>query len=302
MIKLQEVHCSEIKYYGLYNTKIILNYNLQRKWSTQRRNIKYIIEITTINNRKTIDIKLSSPEKFNEVFELLCEILRYENLFDGRFFPLDKIEVDGADKRSEVDEIMLSYYSGIKWYTRLNQPMTDYVYKKGFYAWEKYNKKVIYINQMFYYLGFCRDFTSDLRLALFSEIYEPLSELLANENKIQLIQSNPFREKNVQCELCGGKFKVQILNDFSFRDRIEGVIREYGNIIFDGDDVDVILKKTVNTRNKILHVDAKKKDALNGVRKGVRPPYKFLTEKSKAVERFREKTSQISERRFWVAE
>ena len=37
-------------------------------------------------------------------------------------------------------------------------------------------------------------------------------------------------------------------------------------------------------------------------RKGVRPPYKFLTEKSKAVERFRVKTRQISERRFWVIE
>lgn len=47
------------------------------------------------------------------------------------------------------------------------------------------------------------------------------------------------------------------------RDKIESVIRAYGLRIFDGDDVLKILKKTVNTRNKMLHVKIKE-DILTG--------------------------------------
>lgn len=220
------------------------------------------VYIITILNRKNIVIKLSRQEKFDKVFELLCEILRYECLFDGRFFSLDKIEVDGKDVSMEVGKIMLSYYSGERSYTRLEQPMNDTIYKKGFFAWERYTKKTIYINQLFFYLGFCKDFTSDVRMALFSEIYEPLSEMLADENKIQLIRSN--QDRKIHCRLCGGSFEEQKPSKINLKDRIEGVIRKYGEIIFDGDDVSTVSKKIVNTRNKILHVNAKKKNALDG--------------------------------------
>lgn len=162
----------------------------------------------------------------------------------------------------EVGKIMLSYYSGERSYTRLEQPMNDTIYKKGFFAWKRYTKKTIYINQLFFYLGFCKDFTSDVRMALFSEIYEPLSEMLADENKIQLIRSN--QDRKIHCRLCGGSFEEQKPSKINLKDRIEGVIRKYGEIIFDGDDVSTVSKKIVNTRNKILHVDAKKKNALDG--------------------------------------
>ena len=195
------------QYNGLNNMKRMQLYNLKRNWSIQKKNIKCNIEIITILNRKNIVIKLSRQEKFDKVFELLCEILRYECLFDGRFFSLDKIEVDGKDVSMEVGKIMLSYYSGERSYTRLEQPMNDTIYKKGFFAWERYTKKTIYINQLFFYLGFCKDFTSDVRMALFSEIYEPLSEMLADENKIQLIRSN--QDRKIHCRLCGGSFEEQ---------------------------------------------------------------------------------------------
>lgn len=262
MEALKELYCSEIKYNGLNNMKRMQLYNLKRNWSIQKKNIKCNIEIITILNRKNIVIKLSRQEKFDKVFELLCEILRYECLFDGRFFSLDKIEVDGKDVSMEVGKIMLSYYSGERSYTRLEQPMNDTIYKKGFFAWERYTKKTIYINQLFFYLGFCKDFTSDVRMALFSEIYEPLSEMLADENKIQLIRSN--QDRKIHCRLCGESFEEQKPSKINLKDRIEGVIRKYGEIIFDGDDVSTVSKKIVNTRNKILHVNAKKKNALDG--------------------------------------
>ena len=34
--------------------------------------------------------------------------------------------------------------------------------------------------------------------------------------------------------------------------------------MFDGDNIPEILKRTVNTRNKMLHVDAKKEDVMTG--------------------------------------
>lgn len=262
METLKELYCSEMKYNGLNNMKQMQLYNLKRNWSIQKKNIKYNIEIITILNRKKIVIKLSRQEKFDKVFELLCEILRYECLFDGRFFSLDKIEIDGKDISMEVGKIMLSYYSGERSYTRLEQPMNDTIYKKGFFAWERYTKKTVYINQLFFYLGFCKDFTSDVRMALFSEIYEPLSKMLADENKIQFIRSN--QDRKIHCRLCGGSFEEQKPSKINLKDRIEGVIRKYGEIIFDGDDVSTVSKKIVNTRNKILHVNAKKKNALDG--------------------------------------
>lgn len=262
MEDLKELYCSEMKYNGLNNMEKIQQYNLKRNWSIQRKNIKYDIEVTTLLNRKKIIIKLSRQEKFDKVFGLLCEILRYECLFDGQFFSLDKIEVDGIDVSLEVGKIMLSYYSGERSYTILEQPMNDSIYKRGFCAWERYTKKTLYINQLFFYLGFCKDFTSDVRIALFSEIYEPLSEMLADENKIQLIRSNQVRE--IHCRLCGGSFEEQKPGKTNLKDRVEGIIRKYGEIIFDGDDVSTVSKKIVNTRNKILHVNAEKRNALDG--------------------------------------
>ncbi|MCM1088612.1 MAG: hypothetical protein NC419_10670, partial [Muribaculaceae bacterium] len=47
-------------------------------------------------------------------------------------------------------------------------------------------------------------------------------------------------------------------------DRIESVIKVYGIDIFEKDDINTILKKTVNTRNKMLHINANKKNVMTG--------------------------------------
>lgn len=80
--------------------------------------------------------------------------------------------------------------------------------------------------------------------------------------KLIYIRSNQARK--IQCKLCGGSFTLQTSNKINSKDRIEGIIRKYGEIIFDGDDVKTISKKVVNTRNKILHVSVEKKNVLSG--------------------------------------
>lgn len=262
--ELEKTLCQEIKYSGLYDIKGLLPYNIKREWSLQRNNVKFEIEIITALNQKAVTMKASKPVKFAKVFELLLEILKYECLYDGRFFSLDKMEIDGGDKTSVVKSNMLSYYSGARSYSVLSQPMNDIVYKKGFCAWERYNKQLLNVNQMFYYIGFSEGITADLRLALFSEIYEPISEFLSKENKIQLINSKPTLERNEKCPACGNAYKVTKPSSPSFNDEIASVVQVYGLDIFAGDDIATIIKKTVKTRNKMLHVDAEKKETLSG--------------------------------------
>ena len=139
----------------------------------------------------------------------------------------------------------------------LSQPLNNKIYKRGFCAWERYNRKLLNVNQMFYYIGFSEGITADLRLALFSEIYEPLSEFLSKENKIRLINSKPVFEKNEKCPACGHVYKVTKSSNPSFNDLITSVVQAFGTEIFSGDDVATII-------NKMLHIDAEKKNTLSG--------------------------------------
>ncbi len=104
------------------------------------------------------------------------------------------------------------------------------------------------MNQMYHYVGYGLGATSDLRLALFSEIFEPISEMLDEQQTIQVISTRPNKPK-----------------DPTFADRIRAIITAYGvGTIFADDDIETVIKKTVNTRNKILHVNVDKKETLTG--------------------------------------
>lgn len=106
--------------------------------------------------------------------------------------------------------------------------------------------------------------TADLRLALFSEIFEPLSEFLDMENRIDLIKSSPILERKEKCPACGCEYKVTKTGKLFFYDKLMSVILTFGLDIFVDDDVTEIVKRTVNTRNKMLHVDAEKKNTFSG--------------------------------------
>lgn len=264
MLENEKVYCTEIKYEGEYKIKGLLPYSLKRNWTLQRDNTTYDIEIMTIMNGKIITIKTSSPVTDINIFDLLCKILRYECLWDGRFFKMQKIEVDKEDKTDDVNENILSYYEGKSAYSIFSQPLDDEFYRRGFLAWEQFEKKALNINQMFYYIGFTKGITADLRIALFSEIFEPLSEMLEAKKEIKISNSRPIQKKKVNCPRCNNNFEILIKKSPSFRDKLSSIIATYGKIVFDEDDVATILQKTVNTRNKMLHVDASKPNVLTG--------------------------------------
>ena len=158
---LKKRPCTEVKYHGLYDGKSLLPYAIERNWELKRSKINYDIEILTKLNQKSITIKLSDSVPFERVHAILCKILRYECLFDGRFFKMNKDEVDGIDITAEMRENMLSYYEGKRAYTIFSQPVNDMAYKRGFCAWERYDKKALQMDQMFYYIGFGDGLTAD---------------------------------------------------------------------------------------------------------------------------------------------
>ena len=215
-------------------------------------------------NTKRVFIKASGKVKEKQLFNLLCSLLRFECIYDGCFFALEKITFDDVNRTDEFKDKMLSFYSGSHRYFQIRQPMDDKIYKKGFCAWERYDRKNNYLIQMFFYSSFTNGITADLRIALFSEIFEPLSKVLEEESGLVVENSNPFLVKKNRCPKCNNKWESMSGREPNFNDRITSVITCFGETIFEGDDIKKIVKKLVNTRNKILHLDKDKKEFLTG--------------------------------------
>ena len=226
----------------------MFEYAIKRNWSVQRNNVKYKIEMETLFNSKTVQINTDKKIQVKKMYEMLCKILNFECLYDGRFFDANSVEIDGEDHTAEIKEHLLSYYSGNKYYTKFSQPLNDTKYKSGFCAWERFDKKYRFMNQMYHYVGYGLGATADLRLALFSEIFEPLSEMLEEQHTIKVIST-----------------RLKKPNDPTFADKIRAVMMVYGgDTLFANDDIEDVIKKTVNTRNKLLHVNVDKEETLNG--------------------------------------
>lgn len=240
--------CDSIIYKGLFLTDGMLEYAIKRNWSVQRNNVKYKIEIETLFNCKTVQINTDKKIQVKKMYEMLCKILSFECLYDGRFFDANSVEIDGEDHTAEIKKHLLSYYSGNKYYTKFSQPLNDTKYKSGFCAWERFDKKYRFMNQMYHYVGYGLGATADLRLALFSEIFEPLSEILEEQHTIKVIST-----------------RLKKPNDPTFADKIRAVMMVYGvDTLFANDDIEDVIKKTVNTRNKLLHVNVDKEETLTG--------------------------------------
>lgn len=219
--------CDSIIYKGLFLTDGMLEYAIKRNWSVQRNNVKYKIEIETLFNSKTVQINTDKKIQVKKMYEMLCKILSFECLYDGRFFGVNNVEIDGEDHTAEIKEHLLSYYSGNKYYTKFSQPLNDTKYKGGFCAWERFDKKYRFMNQMYHYVGYGLGATADLRLALFSEIFEPLSEMLEEQYTIKVIST-----------------RLKKPNDPTFADKIRAVMMVYGvDTLFANDDIEDVIKK-----------------------------------------------------------
>lgn len=208
---------------------------------------KNSIRITVSKKLSYKDITIVSERK-TDLVKILCSILRFENLFEGFYYHTESLLLDEADSLELLDEMLPFYKSPVKWLLLPNFTMNCDM-NEVFLKWLIMDKKLGIVHNMFLYAAYAGDLTNDVKLALILQTFEPISEDLAGQGKINII---PHNHKNVK--------DSRIL----FGDRVFAIIDCYGNDIFQGEDIDELLERSVDLRNKIIHLDRSINETLNG--------------------------------------
>ncbi len=107
------------------------------------------------------------------------------------------------------------------------------------------------------------DVPADLRLAQMLEIFEPIADELSKQGAINY-PVNTINLKPIKCDNCGFEIKRSKKRDIVFKDKLYALVKRYGKDVFKGDAQAKIVKKAVDTRNRIDHVN-NKKNSLSGI-------------------------------------
>ena len=230
----------------------------------KRNNITYKIKIALTVNRKKIIIESSPVSTVDATIHIIHEILRFENLFEGMFFPLISFTVDGEDYTEILQRKQLNYFQSQKRYTFIPIDMDDREYQKLFKIWLKVEKRNKIIHPVFLYSVYLNGMPVDMRMALLLETFEPIAEDLHNRGIITLVKP-PEKTYTNRCKNCGRVVTRTVPNkDLTFKDKLKPILRRYGRIIFKGDSKTKLIAKAVKVRNKVDHVNAKTINVMSG--------------------------------------
>lgn len=223
-----------------------------------RKHVNYAIKIQLMANKKSICIESSDEEELDKHYEIAMNVIRFENLFDGRFYSIKSCVFDDEELLPEIEKRFLGYLSSDQVMARLYITFDDKEYKKLFVAFEKYISKRILQYHVSLYASYLKGMTADLRMAHLLEVFEPLAIELSEEQKISL-QPAPYYMVRNNCPNCGTRVTRKIRNSgLHLKDILTTVIKSYGKDVFRGDSVAKIVKKAVILRNRIDHVDNKR--------------------------------------------
>ncbi len=228
-----------------------------------RNHISFNICIKAIGNKKAIRIESSETIVLSCLYQMAMNIIRFENLFEGRFYYVTSIKLDNNELLTELEKHFLGYMTSKIVMSGFYIKFNDKSYKKYFIAFEKLLKKKILQYHIFLYATYLMGMTADLRMSMLIELFEPLMIEFSKAGRIRL-NSNPYLTKSVKCTHCGKVVTIQVKNKgVHLSDYLRAAIRNYGNDIFTGDSVAKIVRKAVNLRNSVFHVE-NKKDILKG--------------------------------------
>ena len=187
-----------------------------------------------------------------DLVDILLSVLRFENLFEGRFYLTTKIEIDGQE-RNEISKDFLPFYkSDVQWMMLQNFTMDKNV-EHLFKTWLEVDKKLGIIHNMFLYAAYARDLTNNVKLALILQAFEPLSKDLQKCGKLSI---EPYNHKNVKDK--------RII----FGDRVYAIIDKYGRDIFSEDDIQQVHSQAVELRDKVVHLDRRITTEMKGSQAG----------------------------------
>lgn len=174
-----------------------------------------------------------------DLVKVLLSVLRFDNLFEGRFYATKKIEIDGQAEDEICKDFLPFYKSDVQWMMFQNFTMNKNV-ERLFTTWLEVDEKLGIIHNMFLYAAYARDLTNDVKLALILQTFEPLSKDLQECGKLSI---EPYNHKNVKDK--------RII----FGDRVYAIINKYGQDIFSEDDVQKVHSQAVELRDKVVHLD-----------------------------------------------
>ena len=244
--------------------------NRKNEFSVSKGDSSINIELTAKANTKEVSLTANENIAYENLEKVLFQLLKYENLFDGRFYTATELKLDGMDITAVISSKWLSYFKSKKSYTYICLKYDDDAeYKSLFQQWNEMCDNLGIIHQMYLYSCYSSDITPDVKLALLLQTFEPIADMLYDNGKISLSKM-PYITKSIECDHCGQVVSVNIKNKgVHFLDRIKAIIDKYGAGIFDDDNKEVMIEKAVNLRNKVVHLDCQQTDVLSGEESGV---------------------------------
>lgn len=243
----------------------LMDRNRISKLNLEINNIKYDIEISEIIFQKKIIVKAEPKANFCDILKIVTEILRFENIFEGYFYQLKSYEVSEIEYIQKIKKYLLSYFeSSYNNFCSFPFQYSDKDYRRLFLKWENRQKNWGIIHPMFLYATYTKGITTDIKMALLLEVFEPIAEQLHDEEKITLIKS-PYLIFSETCSQCGNIVKKQVPNkSLHFADKLKAVIVNFGGDIFEKENIEKLVKYSVNVRNKIDHVKMENEECMSG--------------------------------------
>ena len=243
--------------------------NRTHKFSLPLNTTKVQISLTALVNTKEIVLISEKKIKYCELGGLLFDLLRYENLFEGIFFHTQQLYFDSLDLTPTISKEWFSYYSSTISYTYINFSYdSDTEYKNLFLKWKCIDHDFHIAHQMFLYSCFSTELPFDIKLALLLQTFEPVSDILYRKGNI--ILTKPLHiTKSITCNNCQEKTIVNIPNkELHFFDKLQAIVNQYGGEIFGCDNTALLIDKSVNLRNKVVHLDASNPNILSAEESG----------------------------------
>lgn len=235
----------------------------------KKEGIQIHIEVSLSIFIKRIIVRCNVPTTFEKIFNYFGSVRRYEYLFDGTFYQTESSCIDGVDITEIIKKYEVGYFRYSRTSYRIQLELTDKDYTRGFRQWLVLEKQLGIINQMMLYANNIPDLTADLRLAMMSEVYEPLAKYL-EKKKIINIQREPAITRKVECNNCQNTVAIKISGKKTFSSCLLAILDKYGKPIFKTEfrRRKSLIKRIVKTRNKMFHVNKKQKEVLKGYNSG----------------------------------
>ena len=193
---------------------------------------------------KVVEIEATEASTVSALLMLGLEIFRFENLFEGCFFPIMSCECDGEEHITDVKRFFLEYYLSGKRYACFLIKFKDQTYKYLFDNWCKLSEELDIIHQAFLFSTYLMT-PVDLGMSLLLQVFEPIADKLDKEGTIEIGEPQPY-----------------------FKDKLKAVIEKYGRDIFKGEDKCEIIRRAVKLRNRMFHIDLDAKNYMTGEQSG----------------------------------